>query len=212
MSGNLSCAVAPRTAAYFADLIDRYNVVVEGQGTGGVGKIDPGMVIRLCKASLVAAMALLMGLVAFNNIVDYGDNWSFVQHVMGMDTIFPGSTQHWRAIHSAHAQQLFYLAIIGAEALSAGLLMLGAAGLFRQARSERGFDRALALPVAGLTIAMLLYGAGFIAVGGEWFLMWQSQTWTGSAAAARFFLLNAAVLIVLLAGRAPARGRGGVRI
>ena len=164
------------------------------------------MVIRLCKAGLVAAMALLLGLVAFNNIVDYGDNWAFVQHVMGMDTIFPGSTQHWRAIHSAQVQQLFYLAIIAAEALSAGLLMFGAMALFRQAHSARGFDRALALPVAGLTLAMLLYGAGFIAVGGEWFLMWQSKSWTGSDAAGRFFLLNAAVLIVLLVGREGAGG------
>ena len=76
------------------------------------------MIIRLCKASLVGAMALLLGLVAFNNIVDYGDNWAFVQHVMGMDTVFPNSTQRWRAIHSAPLQQLFYLAIIadrGAE-------------------------------------------------------------------------------------------------
>jgi predicted small integral membrane protein len=51
---------------------------------------------------------------------------------------------------------------------------------------------------------MLLYGGGFIAVGGEWFLMWQSRSWGGSDAAARIFLLNAAVLIVLLAGRTPA--------
>jgi len=169
-----------------------------------VDKINPGMLIRLCKASLVAAMALLLGLVAFGNIVDYRDNWTFVQHVMAMDTVFPDSTQRWRAIHSAPVQQLFYLAIIATEALSGGLLVLGAAALFRQARSESGFDRALALPVAGLTVAMLLYGGGFVAVGGEWFLMWQSKFWGGSDAAARFFLLNATVLIVLLAGRAPA--------
>ena len=162
------------------------------------------MLIRLCKASLVAAMALLLGLVAFNNIVDYADNWAFVQHVMGMDTVFPDSTQRWRAIHAAPVQQFVYTAIIATEALSGGLLTLGAAALFRQVRSENGFDRALALPVAGLTVAMLLYGGGFVAVGGEWFLMWQSRSWGGSDAAARFFLLNAAVLIVLLAGRAPA--------
>jgi predicted small integral membrane protein len=164
-------------------------------------KIDPGMMIRLCKASLVAAVALLMGLVAFNNIVDYRDNWSFVQHVLGMDSIFPDSTQRWRAIHAAPVQQLFYLAIIATEALSGALLALGAVALFRCARAERGFDRALALPVAGLTLAMLLYGGGFLAVGGEWFLMWQSRTWGGDDAAARFFLVTAAVLIVLLAGR-----------
>ena len=51
---------------------------------------------------------------------------------------------------------------------------------------------------------MLLYGGGFVAVGGEWFLMWQSKSWSGSDSAARAFILNAAVLIVLLAGRPPA--------
>jgi predicted small integral membrane protein len=148
-------------------------------------------------------MALLLGLVAFNNIIDYRDNWTFVQHVMAMDTVFPDSTQRWRAIHSAPVQQLFYTAIIATEALSGGLLMVGAAALFRHARSESGFDRALALPVAGLTVAMLLYGGSFLAVGGEWFLMWQSRSWGGAEeAAARFFLLNATVLIILLMGRA----------
>ena len=150
-------------------------------------------------------MALLLLLVAFNNVVDYGDNWTFVQHVMGMDTVFPGSTQAWRAIHSTRAQQVFYWAIIAAEALSGGLLAAGAAALFRWAREPERFDRALALPVAGLTLAMLLYGGGFLAVGDEWFLMWQSKSWSGSDAAARMFLLNAAVLIVLLVGREPAR-------
>ena len=80
--------------------------------------INSRILIRLCKASLVAAMALLLGLVAFNNIVDYGDNWTFVQHIVGMDTVFSDSTQRWRAIHSAPVQQLFYLAIIATEALS----------------------------------------------------------------------------------------------
>ena len=155
------------------------------------------MVIRLCKASLVASMALLLALVAFNNIVDYGDNWVFVQHVLGMDSIFPDSTQRWRAIHSAPVQHLAYLAIITAEALSAGLLTLGAAALFRQARSTRGFDRSLDLSVAGLTLAMLLYGAGFIAIGGEWFLMWQSKIWNGQDAAFRNFAIMGITLLIL---------------
>jgi|GEM_PF-6437131 len=47
-------------------------------------------------------MALLLLLVAFNNIVNYGDNRAFVRHVMAMDTVFPGSTQTWatRSIRS----------------------------------------------------------------------------------------------------------------
>lgn len=159
------------------------------------------MPIRLCKASLIAAIALLMTLVAFNNITDYDDNWMFVQHVMGMDTIFPHSTELWRAVTFSPVQRIAYLAIILVEAVSAFLLILASAALVRSAKSAPDFERAVPLAALGLTSALLLYGAGFLAVGGEWFLMWQSKSWGGSDAAARFFLVIAAVLVVMLTGR-----------
>ena len=163
------------------------------------------MVIRFCKASLVGAMALLMTLVTFNNLIDYGANWDFVRHVLAMDSIFPHSTQLWRAVPWEPAQRLAYLLIIATEGASAALLALGATQLFQRARDAKAFEAVLGVPVAGLTTAMLLYGAGFVAIGGEWFLMWQSSTWGGTDAAARFFLLHAAVLLVLLTGQGAAR-------
>ena len=36
---------------------------------------------------------------------------------------------------------------------------------------------------------------GFMAVGGEWFSMWQSPTWNGQEAAFRFYMTILAVLI-----------------
>ena len=162
------------------------------------------MLIRLCKAALVAATGLLMGLVAFGNLVDYGSNWQLVRHVMSMDTIFPGSAQHWRAVTAEPLQQAAYLLIIGVEILSAALLLPAAVQLFARARSASRFDDAVPLGAAGLTLVMLLYGAGFLAVGGEWFEMWQSSAWNGQNAAARFFMAAAAVLIVLLLDR-PAK-------
>lgn len=44
---------------------------------------------------------------------------------------------------------------------------------------------------------MVLFGAGFIAVGGEWFSMWQSKDWNGLEAATRVFLLSGVVLLVV---------------
>ncbi len=161
------------------------------------------MLIRLCKAALVAAMGLLMSLVAFGNMVDYGSNWQFVRHVMSMDATFPASTQHWRAIASEPVQRLAYLAIIAAEAVSAALLVLSALRLFARARSAARFDGAVPVAAAGLTLIMLIYGAGFLAIGGEWFEMWQAGAWNGQAAAARFFTLASAVLVVMLVGRPP---------
>jgi hypothetical protein len=54
------------------------------------------IVIRVVKAALVAAIALLASLVAFGNLTDYNTNFAFVQHVMSMDTIYPFSTIRYR--------------------------------------------------------------------------------------------------------------------
>jgi predicted small integral membrane protein len=45
-------------------------------------------------------------------------------------------------------------------------------------------------------MVLLLFGAGFIAIGGEWFVMWQSGDWNGLDAALRVFLLSGVVLLV----------------
>ena len=128
----------------------------------------------------MAAIGLLMALVALGNVLDYGSNWQFVRHVMAMDATFPTSTQHWRAITSEPLQRLAYLAIIAVQAVSAALLLLSAARLFARARSAAQFrDEAVPLAAAGLTLVMLIYGAGFLAIGGEWFEMWQAGSWNG---------------------------------
>ena len=46
---------------------------------------------------LIGLFSLLVGV---DNIIDYGTNYAFVQHVMSMDTVFPNSTLTWRAITS----------------------------------------------------------------------------------------------------------------
>ncbi|HEY4856776.1 MAG TPA: DUF2165 family protein, partial [Xanthobacteraceae bacterium] len=43
------------------------------------------LAIRIAKAALVAAVALLASLVSFGNLTDYGTNFAFVQHVLSMD-------------------------------------------------------------------------------------------------------------------------------
>jgi len=54
---------------------------------------------------------------------------------------------------------------------------------------------------------LLLFGAGFIGIGGEWFAMWQSEDWNGLDAATRAFTLSGIVLLVIhLPGTAPGSG------
>lgn len=165
------------------------------------------MTLRWSQTALVGFAAVLMALVAWNNIVDYPANWPFVRHVLAMDQVFPSAMPHDRAITAEPIVRTAYALIIGWEVISALLI---AAGAIRMAVGSGGsrvaFRRAKALAVAGLALAMLLYGVGFLAVGGEWFLMWQSSTWNGTDAAARFFVVLGMVLIILLqeAPEAPA--------
>ncbi|AHX14207.1 membrane protein [Dyella jiangningensis] len=156
------------------------------------------MVVRLSKILLMAAIALWLALVAFGNLTDYGSNWPFVQHVLAMDTIFPGAGIHYRAITSPWLQRAAYALIIAAETFAAILCSLGAWRLWRtrMGRSET-FHRAKRLGVLGVTTGLMLWLGGFMAVGGEWFGMWMSSQWNGLESAFRFVVVLLAALVYL---------------
>jgi predicted small integral membrane protein len=73
------------------------------------------MIVRLSKALLVLMVGLFSLLVGADNIVDYGTNYAFVEHVMAMDTIFPNSTLTWRSITSDRLNEIAYALIIAGE-------------------------------------------------------------------------------------------------
>jgi predicted small integral membrane protein len=154
------------------------------------------IVLRAAKAATVAAVALFASLVAFGNVTDYDTNFAFVQHVLSMDTIFPSSTIRYRAVTSPALHHVAYAAIIATEAAIAAMCWIGAAELARRLRAgARAFNRAKRFAVLGLTLGFLLWQAGFMTVGGEWFGMWQSQQWNGVASAFRFAAIIVAVLV-----------------
>jgi predicted small integral membrane protein len=152
------------------------------------------MLVRLSKIFLLASIALWLALVAFGNVTDYGSNWLFVQHVLAMDSIFPGAGIHYRAIHSPWLQHAAYALIIAVEALAAVLCGFGAWRMWRaRSAGAAAFRRARRMAVAGLSVGVLLWLGGFMAIGGEWFGMWMSSQWNGLASAFRF------VVVLLLA-------------
>ena len=152
--------------------------------------------IRAAKIVLIAAVALIASLVAFGNVTDYGTNFVFVQHVLSMDTILPSSHIHYRAITSPALHHLAYALIIAAEALTAVLCWIGAFALLRILRADAAaFQRAKTFAVLGLTFGFLTWQVGFMAIGGEWFGMWQSPQWNGVPSAFRFVVVIVAVLI-----------------
>ncbi|GAB2557982.1 DUF2165 family protein [Rhodanobacter koreensis] len=152
------------------------------------------MIVRLSKIFLLASITLWLALVAFGNITDYGSNWLFVQHVLAMDSIFPGAGIHYRAIHSAWLQHIAYLSIIAVEVLAAVLCGAGTWQMWcARSMPAAAFRRARRFAVAGLTAGLLLWLGGFMAIGGEWFGMWMSTQWNGLASAFRY------VVVLLLA-------------
>jgi predicted small integral membrane protein len=153
---------------------------------------------RLSKIGLTATIASWLALVAFGNLTDYGSNLVFVQHVLAMDSIFPDAAIHYRAIHAPLLQHAAYVLIIAAEALAAVSCGLGAWHLWRARRSPAAlFHRAKRLAVAGLSVGVLLWLGGFMAIGGEWFGMWMSSQWNGLASAFRFVVVLLLALVYL---------------
>ncbi len=156
----------------------------------------PMPVLRLAKIALAAAVAAFATVVAFDNITDYGPNFVFVQHVLTMDTIFPGSTIGYRALASPALHHAAYWLIIAAEAGTGVLCWIGAGALLLACRAPAAaFNRAKAWAIAGLTLGFLTWQFGFMTVGGEWFGMWMSPQWNGAPSAFRFAMMIIAVLI-----------------
>ncbi|SBT89831.1 Predicted small integral membrane protein [Streptomyces sp. DI166] len=157
----------------------------------GMATTPPRNALRLTAALLTASVALYMALVAFGNITDFGTNQAFVRHVLAMDTTFKDDDLMWRAITSKGLQDTAYVAIIVWETVAALILIYGTWLWFRG--GDRGARR---WSTYGLLMVMLLFGAGFIAIGGEWFAMWQSGDWNGLDAATRVFVFSGIVLLV----------------
>ncbi|MEW2219481.1 DUF2165 domain-containing protein [Streptomyces sp. NPDC006990] len=144
-------------------------------------------------AVLTGVVALYIALVAFGNVTDFDTNREFVRHVLAMDTTFRDGDVMWRAVTSRAWQDAAYVAIIVWES-AAALVLIAATGLWLR-RGDR--HRARSLSTAGLLMLLVLFGAGFIALGGEWFAMWQSEKWNGLDAATRVVLLSGLTLLTV---------------
>lgn len=154
------------------------------------------LMTRYAKILMTACLALFAGLVAFNNLVDYPANLVFVQHVLAMDDIFAGSRHisRWRSIQSPLLWHVLYGLIIAAEIAVAFLLGRGAWLLWcaRQASAVQ-FQYAKRGAMAGILAGFVLWFLGFMTIGGEWFLMWQSTSWNAQSSAFHFYMTLLAV-------------------
>ncbi|HBV20107.1 MAG TPA: hypothetical protein DEF07_00085, partial [Nitrosomonas sp.] len=75
---------------------------------------------------------------------------------------------------------------------------LGGFYLYRYRHDLAQFSQAKKLSILGLTLGILLWFVGFMTIGGEWFLMWQSQVANGQQAAFRVVVILSVILIYLI--------------
>jgi predicted small integral membrane protein len=145
---------------------------------------------------LTGVVAVYIALVAFGNITDFDSNQAFVHHVLEMDTTFNDEDVMWRAIENDTLQNIGYVLVIAWETLAAVVTIWGTVLLLRaRTTAQRLWGRKVA--TVGILMVMVLFGLGFISIGGEWFSMWQSSSWNGLDAAIRNFTLAGVTLILL---------------
>ena len=130
------------------------------------------------------------------NVHDPGTNLLFVQHVFSMDTILPASAMANHALAIPALWRIGFWLIVLGEGLRSILFALGTVELLRARKfNARDFHHAKRFVFAGAGCGFLVWFIAFLAVGGEWFAMWQSQVWNGQQAA---FRILASILLVLI--------------
>lgn len=145
--------------------------------------------VRLSKIVMVAGVAFWAFLITLGNITDYDANWQFVQHVMAMDSIFPNSPITGRAITDPTVQTLAYLLIILVEGLTCLAFLVAAVAMAKNLRAPKSaFRQAKGWVALGLIFGIGLWMIGFMAIGAEYFAMWQSSTWNGQHSAFMIYL------------------------
>jgi predicted small integral membrane protein len=152
--------------------------------------------LRAVVAVLTLITAVQMALIAFGNMTDYETNHQFVVHVLAMDTTFQSPNMMWRAITSPALVTIVYVAIIVWETVSA-LVLIAATVAWVRALAGRGpVATARRLSSIGWLMWVVLFGGGFVAIGGEYFQMWQSQDWNGLDAAMRNVIIAGVALVL----------------
>jgi len=155
--------------------------------------------LRLSKAVLVGFFGLYVLIVAFGNSTDYHTNFAFVQHVLSMDTTFQGSRLMYRAIPTPAIHHGAYMLIIVTEWIIALAALFGASQMLRNLKSTSSkYNQAKKWAIISLLLGLALWFFGFQIIGGEWFAMWQSETWNGLDPASRLTTYIGICLLALM--------------
>ena len=150
---------------------------------------------RLIKIFFSGSVALFMCLVCFNNLTEYDSQFQFVQVIARMEDTFSGM-KSWRSISSSFVLHIFFILIVVWEIMTAVLMLLGTFKMINKFKDTApAFKSAKKYTALGLSFGVLLWFTVFIAIAGEWFLMWQSKNWNAQGTA---FSLTCCFLLFLI--------------
>ena len=138
---------------------------------------------RVCTSICVLMVAFYYLMVAFDNITNptnpNASNWPFVQGVLSGDGVPADSGFQYRFIDAEWFQVLSYVGIIAGETLTGILLAIaGILGLRRSSSCPR-WGGAQKWTFAGGTLGLAVFFLGFMAIGGNWFIMYLNSKWNG---------------------------------
>lgn len=155
-------------------------------------------IIRPAQTMLVFMLGCYALLVFFTNVTDYNVNFTFMEKVSGMSDTY-SEHNRWRSITNTYLIHLLYWIVIGTEGLSGWFCLSGAWRLWKHRKAGPG-DFALHKTHAfvGVFIGLMLWLGAFLTVGGEWFLMWQSDEWNAQGTAFHLTEVYGIALLVLM--------------
>jgi predicted small integral membrane protein len=131
--------------------------------------------MRLIKAALLASMALFLTFAVIGHVTMPKTGINAVAAALSMEGTFKEPAAMARAITDPSLVRILFWLIAATEAIAAALCWLGSLDLTLKLGSDAAaFNKAKWLGLWGLGLSALLYIAGFHAIAGEWFLMWQN--------------------------------------
>ncbi len=156
------------------------------------------MTIRMGKILMLFSISFFFFMVILNNVLDYENDFAYVQHILSMDTTQKSPYLMHRSIQSPIIHHITYGCIIGWQIIVATLCFVGALKLVKHKSSPSIiFNNAKGTGVIGLTCGFLLYSFAFVTIGGELFVMWQSEIWNVLRSSHMFMSMIGIVLIFL---------------
>ncbi|WEV72111.1 DUF2165 domain-containing protein [Bifidobacterium sp. ESL0790] len=151
------------------------------------------------KILVVFMFATFAFFVFIGNLMDFGSNYDFVQHVLSMDTTFPGNSLMWRALPYHWVWLVAYWFLIILEGVIA---LAGYISVYKMIRvinkGDEEFSKAKTFGYIMFALAIVLWYGGFAIVGSEWFAMWQSKVWNGKQTAMDITEVAVAFLVVFM--------------